>query len=51
MEDRGWMMEDRGWRIEDGGFTRKVKQLVPAPRICYPYPSERLSRRFAVNLR
>lgn len=30
-------------------FTRKVKRLVPAPRICHPYPSERLSRRFAVS--
>jgi hypothetical protein len=29
-------------------FTRKVKRLVPAPRICHPYPSQRLSRRFAV---
>ena len=30
-------------------FTRKVKRLVPAPRICHPYPSQRLSRRFAVS--
>jgi group II intron reverse transcriptase/maturase len=30
-------------------FTRKVKRLVPDPRICHPYPSQRLSRRFAVN--
>jgi len=30
-------------------FTRKVKHLVPAPRICHPYPSQRLSRRFAVT--
>ena len=29
-------------------FTRKVKRWVPAPRICHPYPSQRLSRRFAV---
>ena len=30
-------------------FTKKVKRLVPAPRICHPYPSQRLSRRFAVT--
>jgi len=30
-------------------FTRKVKRLVPAPRICHPYPSQRLSQRFAVK--
>lgn len=30
-------------------FTKKVKRLVPAPRICQPYPSERLKRRLAVT--
>jgi RNA-directed DNA polymerase len=30
-------------------FTRKVKRWVPNPRICHPYPSQRLSRRFAVT--
>ena len=30
-------------------FTRKVKRLVPDPRICHPYPWQRLSRRFAVS--
>lgn len=30
-------------------FTRKVKHLVPAPRICHPYPWQRLSGRLAVT--
>lgn len=29
-------------------FTRKIKRWVPNPRICQPYPSQRLRRRFAV---
>jgi group II intron reverse transcriptase/maturase len=29
-------------------FTRKVKRWIPAPRICHPYPSQRLSRRLGV---
>ena len=30
-------------------FTRKVKRWIPAPRICHPYPSQRLRRRLAVT--
>lgn len=30
-------------------FTKKVKRLIPAPRICQPYPSDRLRRRLAVT--
>ena len=30
-------------------FTRKVKRWIPAPRICHPYPSQRLRRRHAVT--
>ena len=30
-------------------FARKVKGLLPDPRICHPYPSERLRRRLAVR--
>jgi len=26
-------------------FTRKVKRWIPVPRICHPYPSQRLRRR------
>ena len=30
-------------------FTRKVKRWIPVPRICHPYPSQRLRRRLAVT--
>jgi RNA-directed DNA polymerase len=30
-------------------FTRKVKRWIPVPRICHPYPSQRLHERLAVT--
>ena len=30
-------------------YTRKVKRWIPVPRICHPYPSQRLRRRLAVT--
>jgi RNA-directed DNA polymerase len=35
-------------RITWEQFVRRVKRWVPHPRICHPYPSQRLRQRFAV---